>query len=379
MYSSPLISGQTLNYCITLFSIASLGSILQIFGGNWDVTSHLLLKPETFLTPSHTLLYGGIMLLLISTLASVYLLARHNEIKKDPLYFCFKMLIVGSALSIISGPSDFVWHEVFGVDGFLSPTHLLLITGMLINSIGTVLGLIRVNSFLKNRSLYALNRLFLVFALIALWLHLISYVYIFALPISNGDVFNFNLNPVLESFMALIFLPVINSFMVLLTLNTIKKFGYVSLVGIGLILLISFSNIVPSQELSIFLPYYLISVIPFIVIDILVYEKLRFFKNKSNSKNKLIYAGTIAGSIFYLIGYPLLPLALGNNLMPIDLSEFEFDTLVDILPIFMNSLSDVLPFTIIMGAIIGLIATLFFKRTKIIQKIIFKNGSTNLT
>ncbi len=359
-----MINRQILNFCIILLSIASFGSILQIFGGNWDVTSHLLLKPETFFTPSHTVLYFGIFLLSISALASVYLVARHNEIKKDPIYSCFKMIIIGSMLSIISGPSDFVWHELFGVDGFLSPTHLMLITGMIINSIGTVIGLIRVNSLPKDQLSYTINHMFLVIGLIALWLNLISYVYIFALPISNGEEFNFNLHPLLESSIALIFLPVINSLMVLVTINTIKKFGYVSLVGVGLILLISFSNILPSRELSVFLPYYLVSAIPFIVIDMLVYNKLQFFKNKPNPKKIMVYAGTITGSLFYLIGYPLLPLTLGDNLMPLDLAKSEFTTLVDILPVFLNSLSYVLPFTIVIGAILGLITGLLYGRVQ---------------
>lgn len=363
----PFLDKHLLYYCFVLLGFASVGSILQIAGGNWDVTSHLLLKPETFFTSSHTIMYGGILLLSIAALIAACVLYKYKQIKHDPISLSFKFLIIGSVLSIVSGPSDFIWHEVFGVDGFLSPTHLMLITGMLINTIGTVLGLTRLNSLQKDRSFYIVNRMFLVIGLIALWLNLISYVYIFSLPISSGDVFNFNLHPVLESLIALIFLPLINAFMILFTTNTIKNFGYISLVGIGVIIITSISNILPSEELSIFLPYYLLSVIPFILIDFVMYDKLPFTEGKSRSKNKILFATVISASLFYVIGYPMLPLALGNYLMPLNLSDMEFSTLVDIIPVFENSFSIVFPLTLTIGVLVGLGSGLIYER---IQKYI---------
>jgi len=364
MFLSPFLSKQTLHVCFLLLCTASVGSILQIVGGNWDVTSHLLLKPETFFTPSHTMLYGGILLLSTSALVAAYILIRNNEIRKDPLSFSFKLLIIGSVLSIISGPSDFAWHEIFGVDGFLSPTHLLLITGMLINSIGTVMGLIRFSRHLKGRLFNGINHMLLVIGFIALWVNLITYVYIFSLPISNGEVFNFNLPPVLESLIALIFLPLTNSFIILLTIDIFKKFGYTSLVGIGIIILTAFTNIVPSQELSAFLPYYLLSAVPLVFIDLLNYGKLPFLRKVSVLKNRALLVGAIAGSLFYVIGYPLLPLALGNYLMPLNLADMGFTTLVDIIPVFVNSFSFVFPLTLAIGAVVGLISSLFYGKVQ---------------
>jgi len=360
MFSSPFLSKQALHGCFLLLCTATVGSILQIVGGNWDVTSHLLLKPETFFTPSHTLLYGGILLLSISAVVAAYILIGNYEIRKDPLSLSFKFLIIGSALSIISGPSDFIWHEIFGVDGFLSPTHLLLITGMLVNSIGTVMGLIRISSHLKDQYYSVVNRMLLVIGFIALWVNLITYVYIFSLPISNGEVFNFNLPPLLESLLALIFLPLINSCIILLTIDIFKKFGYTSLVGIGIVILTAFTNILPSQELSAFLPYYLLSAVPLIFIDLLNYGKLPFLRKISFLKNRSILVGATAGSLFYVIGFPLLPLALGNYLMPLNLTNMGFTTLVDIIPVFVNSFSFVFPSTLAIGAIVGLISSILY-------------------
>src|SRR5690606_5943521 len=98
MFSRPFLSEQKLHKCIFLFCIASTGSILQISGGSWDVTSHLLLQPETFFTPSHTLLYSGILLLSISAIIAAYLLITNAVIRKDPLSLSFKFLIIGSAV-----------------------------------------------------------------------------------------------------------------------------------------------------------------------------------------------------------------------------------------------------------------------------------------
>jgi hypothetical protein len=367
MFSRPYLSYQKFYYCLVLLGFASVGSILQIVGGNWDVTSHLLLKPETFFTPSHALMYSGILLLSLSALIAVYVLQKYKELKYDPISFSFKLLIIGTVLSITSGPSDFVWHEVFGVDGFLSPTHLMLVTGMLINTIGTVFGLIRLNSAQIDRLVHIIIRMFLVIGLLALWLILISYVYIFTLPISDGEVFNFNLHPVFESLIALVFLPLINAFIVLLAMNTTNKFGYISLVGVSVIVLTSISNILPSEELSAFMPYYLLSAIPFILIDFVVYNKLPMIKGISSPKNKMIFAGVISASLFYMIGYPLLPLALGNYLMPLNLSNMEFTTLVDIIPIFVNTYSVVFPLTLTIGVAVGLGSALSYER---IQKYI---------
>jgi uncharacterized membrane protein YidH (DUF202 family) len=46
--------------------IATVGAFVQIEGASWDVTSHLLKRPETFFTPSHIMLYTGVGLLIIS-------------------------------------------------------------------------------------------------------------------------------------------------------------------------------------------------------------------------------------------------------------------------------------------------------------------------
>ena len=69
----------------------------------------------------------------------------------------------------------------------------------------------------------------------------------FALPISDGELFNFNLNPVAESLIALVLLPLINSGLFLLVLKKTHTFGIASAIAAGVILLTAFTNILPSQ------------------------------------------------------------------------------------------------------------------------------------
>lgn len=339
-----------------VFILAGTGSILQIGGGNWDITSHLLLKPETFFTPSHTILYTGIFILIISALLGISLISKYKALRQNSVYLPLKLLILGSSLSLIAGPSDYFWHQIFGVDGFLSPTHLLLITGMLINSFGSAIGLVRIRPSIQTLFVSNFAGIFIVVAFIALWLNLISFVYIFALPISNGQIFDFNLNPVLESIIAVIFLPVVNSLVVISIIKTMKQFGYLTLIGTGVFSVTALTNILPSEVTTEFMPYYLLSALPFFVIDVLLYKKSPslFFGVDQNSG--LVLASAISASLFYIIGYPWLPLALGNYLMPIDLEGVGFTTINDIVPLFFKSLHLVLPATIIIGALVGAVA-----------------------
>jgi len=336
-----------------VFLLAGTGSILQIGGGNWDVTSHLLLKPETFFTPSHAILYSGIFILILSAILSLTLILRHKELRQSSINLPLKLLILGSSLSLIAGPSDYLTHQIFAADGFLSPTHLLLITGMLINSFASAIGLVRIKSTIQNLFVSNLNRIFIVFAYIALWLNLISFVYIFALPISNGELFDFNLNPIIESLIAIIFLPVVNSLIAISIVKTMKQFGYLTLIGTGTLLMTLLTNILPSEVTAEFMPYYLISAMVFFLVDVLLFKTFRSSAFGVDQNSKLILVGTVSASIFYIIGYPWLPLALGNYLMPIDLEAVGFTTLDDIVPLFMKSLYFMLPATIIIGALFG--------------------------
>src|ERR687898_841523 len=45
--------------------LVSAGILLAESAGSWDITNHLLNKPETFFSPPHVILYSGIALSLV--------------------------------------------------------------------------------------------------------------------------------------------------------------------------------------------------------------------------------------------------------------------------------------------------------------------------
>jgi hypothetical protein len=347
---------------IVVLIIATVGAFVQTEGASWDVTSHLLRRPETFFTPSHTMLYTGVGLLTIAAAISANLLLKNKEIRTKSFSTALKLLIIGSAVSIVAGPSDYIWHQIFGVDGLLSPTHLTLVTGMLINSIAVVLGLARIIVHLQTVRGRRLIKASMIPAFAVLWFMMIWYVYMFALPLSNGVHFNFNLNSVYESIIAIIALPTISSLVFITASRTIGRFGAASIVTALLLGMSSLANIIPSSQLTPFLPWYLTLIIPAVFSDLIVNKYITIRGKILKTEKSVIISGAIVGSIFYILGYPMLPITFAEPL------GYTFRSMSDILPNFIRTLPLVLLFTAVPGVAMGITgAIISTKRIKIPQ------------
>ncbi|MDQ3971755.1 MAG: hypothetical protein M3227_08710, partial [Thermoproteota archaeon] len=59
---------------ITGYILVSLGVLLSASSGSWDITNHLLNKPETFFSPPHAGLYIGVAIVLSG---SIMVLSRY--------------------------------------------------------------------------------------------------------------------------------------------------------------------------------------------------------------------------------------------------------------------------------------------------------------
>ncbi len=345
---------------MAILIIATVGAFIQTEGASWDVTSHLLRRPETFFTPSHTMLYAGIGLFVIAAAISANLLLKNKEVRTKSFSTALKLLVIGSTVSIVAGPSDFLWHQLFGIDGLLSPTHLTLITGMLINSIAVVLGLARILVHLRTENHKRLIKAIMVPAFAAMWLTMIWYVYMFALPLSDGVHFNFNLNPIYESIIAIVALPTISSMVFITASRTIGRFGAASAVTALLLGMNSFANIIPSNQLMPFLPWYLMLIIPAIVSDLLLNKSIIIRgSNILKAERSVIISGAITGSMFYVIGYPMLPITFAEPF------SYTFHSMSDILTNFLRTLPLVLLFTTVPGVAMGISGAIIF--TKIIK------------
>jgi hypothetical protein len=340
---------------VSVLILATAGVFIQTEGASWDVMSHLLRRPETFFTPSHTMLYAGVGLLTIAATVSVYLLRKNGkEIRIESFSTALRLLIIGSAVSLVAGPSDYLWHQTFGIDGLLSPTHLTLVTGMLINSIAVVLGLARIIVHLPTVRERTLVKAAMVPAFAAMWVTMTWYVYMFALPLSDGQHFNFNLNPIHEIIISIIALPTIGSVIFVTASRTIGRFGSATAVTALLLVMNSFANIIPSSQLMPFIPWYLMLIIPAVLADLILNKSviLRRSKNMLKADRLAIISGAIIGSIFYIIGYPLLPITFAEPL------SYTFHSMNDISVNFVRTLPFVFIFTAIPAVAMGIIGSI---------------------
>jgi len=347
---------------ITMLIIATCGSFLQIAGTSWDVTSHIMQEPETFFTPSHTVLYAGVGLLTIAAGTSGFLLIRNNELRGRSFATPMKLLIIGSTMSLAAGPSDFLWHETFGVDGLLSPPHLALITGMLINAVATVLGLTRIGAHATSSSRQRLIKAAMVPAFAALWFTTIWYVYMFSLPFSDGENFQFNLNPTIASLIAIVTLPLLSSIIFLTASKSIGRFGAGTIVSALVVGTNIFANIVPSQGMMIpILPwYFIIAILPALIADIIL--------NNSTTKSKLglraseLVAGILVSSVFYIFNYPMLTWAFA---IPLDMPIANLQGMQAVASLtsnFLSTLPVMLSITLVPAALMGLLGALFVSK-----------------
>jgi len=343
--------------------LATTGAFLQIGGTSWDVTSHLLQRPESFFTPSHTLLYTGVGMVTIAAVIGAILLLTNKELRTKSFATAFKLFMIGSGIALVAGPADFWWHQTFGVDGLLSPTHLTLATGMLINSVAVVLGLARIIVQFSSKSKKLMIKGALIPAFAAMWLTLIWYVHMFALPLSNGLHFDFNLDPIAETLIAIVALPLIGSIVFLTAAKTIggdRKFGAASAVAIVLIGINVFASIVPSYRAVSFLPWYALIVYPTVIVADLVLNTSLL--KRSSEESKMVIAGAIIGAAIYMIDFPWINLTFTHLLLPTH--TFITDLIANTIPYFLITLPVASIMTIIPGAIIGALSTSVFSLYK---------------
>ena len=320
---------------ITLFA-----TILQTWGGSWDITSHQLGEPETFFTPPHTVLYSGVGIGLVSSITAGVFILKNKEIRKESFVFGLKLIIIGTAFQIVAGPADYYWHELFGTDGLLSPTHLTLITGILIQTVGVVIGLARLVP-LKSK----LVKPSLVFAFGVLWFIVIGFIFQFVLPISTGDTLDLDPDPYVAAIIAAGALPFFSSMIFWTSAKSIKKFGGATLSTIIFVTLNVTSNVIPAEFLWSYIPWFAIPIILGILSDAIISDKIKINRRGEN------IAGAIIGSVFLVYSMPLIGMTY------IQFYVFTGVSGYNLLPEFSETLLMILGVMAIPGAVMGWIST----------------------
>lgn len=334
-----------LNYS-QLFKIASitvsLGIILVTGGGSWDITNHILNKPETFFAPPHAILYSGVGIALLGFI--LLFVSWKKSSKPSQFRNGIKITAIGITSLLSAGPIDFVWHTNFGLDGLLSPPHLVLIAGMGLTSIGAF---VITKVFLKESEKPSLP--IIVISMIPIWLSITGLFYSFSLPFSKTDYFDFNPNPIFAAGFASVAYPFLISVILVSSAFLAKnRFGVASLVGASYLAIMTLSAVIPNHTLIQTIPFYLTNIMPIILGD--------YVLSKSKTVKHTMLASAIFGSTFYFMYYPLITytyneITLDSLMWPSLTSQIYFE----LIPI-------VAPFLIICGSIIGAFSVKFAQK-----------------
>jgi hypothetical protein len=324
--------------------IISLGILLTASSGSWDITNHLLNRPETFFSPPHAGLYSGVVLVLFGSLMT-YRYHRHSskisDIKnKKSLPTYLRLVIVGIVMLISAGPLDFAWHTAFGLDGLLSPPHVVLTMGLVLCSIGAFIGLISKNNYygrmrtktnmktMTNDDNYFIvgiknisrndtttrtkrSLLYIMIAITAIWITVSGIIHMVSLPFSDTDYFKFNPNPLLAGLIATLCFPFLVSFILFTSWEITKKFGMLSASGMVFIFINLVTTILPNENLVPVIPFYLLNVIPIILIDVLLSLPSLGISSPillSLTRKKIVkmLAGIVLGLTFFMLYFPLI-------------------------------------------------------------------------
>ena len=122
-------------------------SLWLVIGLQLDAYAHTTTPDlETFWTPWHAVLYSGIaacgfalLWLLRSRLPKV--ITYRSLLRETPT--ALRLPVVGMAMLLIGGGIDTLWHNLFGIEKgleiFTSPSHYLIIGGMVLVAVGPAL------------------------------------------------------------------------------------------------------------------------------------------------------------------------------------------------------------------------------------------------
>jgi len=302
--------------------LMSLGILLVTVGGSWDITNHVLNKPESFESIPHGVMYSGVAMSLIGTVISF--LIWHKIEDKQSLKISLKLGVIGIIVLISAGPIDFIWHSNFGLDGLLSPPHMSLIIGMMLTGIGGMIGLVRYHILSKSK----VSKFLIVIGLLPIWLASSGLVSSLSLPFSKTDFFNFNPEPVTAMIVATICYPFLISLILISSSRLSKnKFGIISITGSLFLAIYGSTAILPNFAMSDTILFYGTNFIPLIVSDYII--------SKLNYKYAKYIGAGILGSTFYMFYYPYImytynEVLLGKLVSPSLIYSIYFELIVEV-------------------------------------------------
>jgi hypothetical protein len=139
--TSFLSKTNTILFVIALLTVS--GTVIELLGGIWDASTHALRAPEKFWTIQHSTIYAGVGMIVSSSIVGAIMLLLNSENKT--LFKGIKIILLGSILQLGGGYADSISHEIYGVDGLVTPSHLTIETGLFLSALGSFITLCQID------------------------------------------------------------------------------------------------------------------------------------------------------------------------------------------------------------------------------------------
>ena len=307
-----------------IYFLVAIGVALQVGAANWDIIWHGVVNVESFFTPPHTVLYSGVGLSLIATFVGIIFSIRQKTSLRGPFSIYYKipnplkLIALGCLVEVFSGQFDNWWHANFGFDGLLSPPHLMLISGMLLSILGPLIG----------THLSEIHKKFKILSEMIcygiLWMIIINFVFMFTLPFSEGQYFDFNPSPAAALVLGST-LPAIFTAIIFYSLQNLPFPFRMTVVTATLMTIQSSATITSNNYFLGLLPLYLLNILIPLSLDIIsIYIQknnnlIGRFLNKEH--RRIIFS--IAISFFFITFYFPWSVNMFKSFFGIDLITFE--------------------------------------------------------
>ena len=141
IHNSLLSKTGTILFVISILAVC--GTVTELLGGIWDASTHALRAPEKFWTIQHATIYAGVGMIVSSSVLGMIILLLNSENKI--LFKGIKIILLGSILQLGGGYVDSISHEIYGVDGLVTPSHLTIEIGLFLSALGGFITLCQID------------------------------------------------------------------------------------------------------------------------------------------------------------------------------------------------------------------------------------------
>jgi hypothetical protein len=121
-----------------------LGTFATLLGGIWDSASHALKIPDNFWTIQHIAVYAAVTMVALSASFGTIISIKSKKISRGII-----LLLIGAMMQLGGGYVDYNFHEIYGIDGLVTASHLTIESGLLLSSIG---GLLTLSNFSHDKT-----------------------------------------------------------------------------------------------------------------------------------------------------------------------------------------------------------------------------------